>query len=103
MGCLIVGLTNKGERVDAQLSTPHTPIVSSLSSDFVPVASSVEPKYDAVLKAYFTPKPNAISGISFGMTCRIPIIITPTDTYTRLTYIECTGEQYINTDRKSVV
>ena len=24
-------------------------------------------------------------------------IITPADTYTRLTYIECTGEQYINT------
>lgn len=97
MGCLIVRLTNKGERVDAQLSTPHTPIVSSLSSDFVPVASSVEPKYDAVLKAYFTPKPNAISGISFGMSCRIPMNIEPVVAYTRLSYIESTGEQYINT------
>lgn len=96
MGCIIVGLTN-GERVVADLTTQHTPIVSSLSTDITPISSSLTAR-DSVVRLDFTPRPNTIQGVTFGMSCRIPIVEVETETYTPLTYIEATGAQYINTE-----
>lgn len=96
MGCIIVGLTN-GDRVVANLTTQPTPIVSSLSTDITPISSSLTAR-DSVVRLDFAPRPNTIQGVTFGMSCRIPFVENIIDTYTRLTYIECTGAQYINTN-----
>lgn len=96
MGCIIAGLNPKGEgRVGAQLSTEHIPIDSYIVPNLTAIKSSVSVQHEG-LYTRLVPKGNSISGLSVSMTCRIPTIITPTETYTRLTYIEATGEQYID-------
>lgn len=94
MGCIIVGLTN-GDRVVTDLTAQRTHIVSSLSTDMTPISSSLTAR-DSVVRLDFTPRPNTIQGVTFGMSCRIPIVEIETETYTPLTYIETTGEQYID-------
>lgn len=96
MGCIIAGLNPKGEgRVGAQLSTEHIPIDSYIVPNLTAIKSSVSVEHEG-LYTRLVPKGNSISGLSVSMTCRIPTIITPTETYTRLTYIECNGQQYID-------
>lgn len=96
MGCIIAGLNPKGEgRVGAQLSTEHIPIDSYIVPNLTAIKSSVSVEHEG-LYTRLIPKGNSISGLSVSMTCRIPTIITPTYSYTRLTYIECDGQQYID-------
>ena len=97
MGCIIAGLNIKGGgMVDTQLSTDHVPIDSYIVPNHTAIKSSVSVEHEE-LYTHLVPKGNSISGLHVSMTCRIPTIITPTETYTRLSYLEATGAQYINT------
>ena len=48
-------------------------------------------------RVVFTPRGYAVGTFSFSMSCELHNVIKPEYTYTRLTYIECNGKQYINT------
>ena len=97
MGCIFPKITTPQQGIGATISSTHTPVEATITPvEHTPLAMSFVGENSITGRVTITPKRMILSDymFAFGMHCRVPEDVT--ETYTRLTYIEATGEQYIN-------
>ncbi len=98
MGCIFPKITTPPQGISAEVTSNHTPVSATITAvEHTPLEVYFTPVSGIIGSVNFEPKRMMLSDymFAFGMHCRVPEIVP--ETYTRLTYIECTGEQYINT------
>lgn len=98
MGCIFPKITAPQQGIGATISSTHTPVEATVTPvDHTPLAMYFVGENSITGRVTITPKRMMLSDymVGFGMHCRVPENVT--ETYTRLTYIECNGQQYINT------
>lgn len=92
MGCLLTTIEAVGNGITAKTTPTGIGTVISLSAQPLDLKPTLSAKGTQI------PTLSPISwgkfNVSMGMTCAIMV---GQETYTRLTYIECNGQQYINT------
>lgn len=96
MGCLVTNVNTKSTPIETGVSVTHvSPDVSVVTSVVQhPNASILVSSASLKDLTTFYAKPLEVGGINFAMICTVPE--STVETYTRLTYIECAGQQYID-------
>ena len=98
MGCIISDISVKSTPIDASIALDHTsPEVNIKVAGRTPLVFTATAGEPLSSRLSFDVKPMVLPRVSFGMVCDVPYYEKPLETYTRLTYIECDGQQYINT------
>ena len=97
MGCLITNIKTNSTPIETSAVSSHVSPNTSVIARVVqhPNASISVSRTSLKDLATFYAKPLEVGRINFAMSCIVPE--TTIETYTRLTYIECNGQQYINT------
>lgn len=98
MGCIFPKITTPPQGISAEVTSNHTPIgVTITAVEHTPLEVSFTPVSGITERVTITPKRMVLSDymFAFSMHCRVPENVP--ETYTRLTYIEATGKQYIDT------
>lgn len=97
MGCLITNIKTNSTPIETSAVSSHISPNTSVIARVVqhPNASISVSRTSLKDLATFYAKPLEGGRINFAMSCIVPE--TTIETYTRLTYIECNGQQYINT------
>lgn len=94
MGCLITDIRTISTPTQVGFEVQHTkPTVSINISPRTPLDFSINAKESSIQGVTFNAKPMSLGNIGFAMVCLVPKYEVA---YTPLTYIEATGEQYIN-------
>lgn len=95
MGCIISEVRSVDNHINAGINViSSSPEVNIIASEHRHLNVSIVPKVVNNRVTYVV-KPLEIKGINMSMICTVSE--RTEETYTRLTYIECNGQQYINT------
>lgn len=95
MGCIISEVRSVDNHAKADINViSSSPEVTIIASEHRHLNVSIVPKVVNNRVTYVV-KPLEIKGINMSMICTVSE--RTEETYTRLTYIECNGQQYINT------
>lgn len=95
MGCIISEVRSVDNHINAGINViSSSPEVTIIASEHRHLNVSIVPKVVNNRVTYVV-KPLEIKGINMSMICTVSE--RTEETYTRLTYIECNGQQYINT------
>lgn len=97
MGCLITNIKTNSTPIETSVVSSHVSPNTSVIARVVqhPNASISVSRTSLKDLTTFYAKPLEVGGINFAMICTVPE--TTIQTYTRLTYVECDGQQHINT------
>ena len=99
MGCILANIdtTVLGLGAVVECGDNHASATIAAQSENRVDVSSYAKSPSLYNRVVCTPRGYSVGTFSFSMSCELHEIIKPEYTYTRLTYVECDGQQYINT------